>query len=389
MRNSGKAITLFQLIPHREFQELCGRFKIDKRVRKLTAQKQVWALVMAFILKLDSLREVEAGLGIPRSSLSDACANREARFFEELCRLVLWKIHASLKGRKVRQAVRTILAMDSTECRVHGRLSKLDKWKTKTYSKVDGKASTKLHVIWNINGEWIEEFRVTAGRDHDSPVAKTFKIRANCTYVFDRAYNDLSFWWGIVKSGSHLVSRLKDCTRYRSRRFSLLRKTPDAVGVLSDGIWKPTKPALHKASQVPKDFKLRQVVYRDPESKKVFDFVTSDLQASAQEIADIYKRRWAVELLFRWLKGHLKVRALEPRNTNAIRIQLTMAVLVQLLIGLYRILTRDLGTLWDCLRRLRTAWLKAALHPAVLKSGVFDLFVPSAPPGAALTPCYP
>ena len=244
-------------------------------------------------------------------------------------------------------------------------------------------------MIWNVDGEWIEEFRVTAGRDHDAPIAKTLKIRANCTYVFDRAYNELSFWWDIVRKKSHLTSRLKDCTRYRSRRFSLLRKNPDAVGVLSDGIWKPSKPALHKAPQVPKNFQLRHVVYRDPKTKKIFDFVTSDFQASAQEIADIYKRRWAVELLFRWLKGHLKVRALEPRNTNAIRIQLTIAVLVQLLIALYRTLTQDSGTLWDCLRKLRIAWLKAALHPQVLKTGVFDPFAPSPAPGANLMPCYP
>ena len=110
MRNSGKGVSLFQLIPQREFEELCNRFKINKKIRKLTAQKQVWALVMAFVLKLDSLREIEATLGIPRSTLSDACANREARFFEELCKLVLWKIYAQLKGRKIKRAVRTILA---------------------------------------------------------------------------------------------------------------------------------------------------------------------------------------------------------------------------------------------------------------------------------------
>lgn len=389
MRNSGKAVTLFQLIPAKEFQELCERFKIDKRVRRLTAKTQVWALVLAFILKLDSLREIEATLGIPRSSLSDACANREARFFEELCKLVLWKVHASLRGRKMKQAVRTILAMDSTECRVHGSLSKLDKWKTKTCHKVDGKASAKLHVVWNVDGEWIEEFRVTAGRAHDAPVAKTLKIRPNCTYVFDRAYNELAFWWNIIQKGSHFVSRLKEMPRYRMRTFSLNRHCPHQTGVLWDGDWKPSFPALYKNPQIPKDFKLRHVIYRDAVSKKIFHFITSDFQASAQEIADIYKRRWAVELLFRWLKGHLKVRALEPRNTNAIRIQLTVAVLVQLLIALYRILICDSGTLWECLRKLRTAWLKAALHPLVLKTGAFDPFAPSAAPGAATTPCYP
>jgi hypothetical protein len=389
MRNSGKSVSLFQLIPAKEFRELCERFKINKGVRRLTAQKQVWALVMAFILKLDSLQEIEATLGIPRSSLSDACANREALFFEELCKLVLWKIYAQLRGRKVKQAVRTLLAIDSTECRVHGSLSKLNKWKTKKSSKIDGKASTKLHVIWNINGEWVEEFRITAGRCGDAPIAKNLIIRANCTYVFDRAYNEVSYWFNIVKKGAHFVSRLKQMPKYRMRTFSILREKQSQEGVLWDGKWTPSKTIFYLNPQINKNFTLRHIVYRDPETKKVFNFITSDFQAAAQEIADIYKKRWAVELLFRWLKGHLKIRTLEPRNTNAIRIQLTIAILVQLLIALYRIHTRDSGTLWDCLRRLRIAWIKAALHPSVTKTGVFEPFSPSYATVPDLRPCYP
>lgn len=149
MNHIAKGTPLFQLIPAKEFRELCDRYQINKGVRKLTTQKQVWALVMAFLFKLESLREIELTLGIPHSTLSDANANRESQFFEELCRLVLWKIYARLRGRKIKQAVRTILALDSTKCWVHGSLSKLEKWKTKSCSKINGKASTKLHVIWN------------------------------------------------------------------------------------------------------------------------------------------------------------------------------------------------------------------------------------------------
>lgn len=388
LHNSGKAVTLFQLIPPREFNELCDRFQIDKKVRRLTAQKHVWALVMAFIFKLDSLREIEATLGIPKSSLSDAGANREARFFEDLCRLVLWKIYAGLKGRKIKQAVRTILAIDSTECRVHGSLTKLKKWKAKRFKKINGKASTKLHVIWNINGEWIEEFRVTAGRVDDKPVARILKIRANCTYVFDRAYNEVAFWWSIIKKGSHFVSRLKEMPRYRMRTFSFNHNQSNQVGVLWDGKWIPDPVTVLRSPGMPKDFHLRHVIYRAPESKKLFHFVTSDFEAPAQEIADIYKKRWAVELLFRWLKGHLKVRTLEPRNTNAIRIQLIMAVLVQLLVALYRLLSGEKETLWECLRKLRTGWLRAALQTTVTESGLFDQFAPKCNTVADLKACY-
>lgn len=388
MGNNGKGTKIFQLIPSHEFQELCDRFNIDKGVRKLTAQKQAWALVMAFLFKLESLREIELALGIPRSTLSDANANREPQFFEELCRLVLWKIYAHLKGRKIRRAVRTILLMDSTECRVHGSMSGLEKWRSKSSKKIGSKASAKLHVIWNFNGEWIEEFRVTGGRVNDCPAAKTLKIRANCTYVFDRAYNELAFWWSIVHKRSHFISRLKKCSYSKWRHKKLLLETIGLDGVLRDWNWKPSYEVLRKNPHIPKDFMLRHITYRDPETKKVFDFITSDFQASAETIASIYKKRWAVELLFRWLKGHLEIRTLEPRNTNAIKIQLITAVLVQLLLQLYRMLTNFSGTLWDCLRSLRARWVQLAIRQMSEFPDNFDPFGPSRATRAAPKLCY-
>ena len=291
MKYHAKGTTLFQLISPKEFNELCDRFKINQGVRKLTAQKQVWALITAYLFKLESLREIELTLGIPRSTLSDANSNRDAQFFEELCRLVLWKIYGQLRARKIKQAVRTILALDSTECRVHGSLSKLKKWKTKSCSKVNGKASTKLHVMWNLDGEWIEEFRITAGRVNDSAAAKHLKIRPNCTYVFDRAYNELTFWYSIVSKGSHFVSRLKKCSYSKWRHKKLLLENVGRDGVLRDWEWRPSYPVLRKAPHVPKDFKLRHITYRDPLTKKVFDFITSDFDASAETIAVIYKKK--------------------------------------------------------------------------------------------------
>jgi IS4 transposase len=103
--------------------------------------------------------------------------------------------------------------------------------------------------------------------------------------------------------------------------------------VLYDGVYRPCLGVLNKLSCGDRSrAKFRYIVYRDPGTKKVFYFVTSDREASAQSIADIYKKRWAVELVFRWLKGHLNIRYLAPKNKNAIKIQIAMAVLLQLLL---------------------------------------------------------
>jgi hypothetical protein len=308
--------------------------------------------VLAYILKIESSREVELTFGVPKSTFCDANQERCAGFFEELCRLILWKIHAAVRGRKIRRAIRNLLAIDSTECAVHGSAFKFPFWQAK---RGKAKASVKLHVVWNVDGEWIEDFRITPGRKNDSPVSKQFSIAKGSTYVFDRAYNDLVFWWRIVSGGAHLVSRLKECSYSKWRFKELLKNSVGKNGVLLDEEWKPSYPVLRKAPHIPKDFTLRRIVYRDPETKIVFNFITSDFKASTQEIADIYRRRWSVELLFRWLKGHLNIRYFSAKTTNAIRVHVAMAVLVQLLLQLDRLKKRAPGTLWEHLRRIRVA----------------------------------
>lgn len=381
MKNFGNGVKLFQLIPAREFQNLCDRFKINKGVRTLTAQKHVWVLILSYLCKLDSLRDIEAVFGIPKSTLSDANSVREANFFEELCRVILWKILEKVRARKVRQSIRILLAIDSTECVVHGSMIKLPKWRQKKSGSKQ--AGAKLHVIWNLNGEWVEQFHITPVRVHDQPAARMLKIKANCTYVFDRAYNELDFWWAIIKRQSHFVTRLRQMPKYRSRTFSLLQQKENEVGVLWDGQWSPTKMTLWKNPQVPKNFTLRHVIYRDPETKKVFSFVTSDFNAPAQEIADIYRKRWAVELLFRWLKGHLNIRRLGCRNTNAVHVQLATAVLVELLVQLYRLIYKYTGSLWDCLRMIRAALTQ--LGTKTIFCEIFSMLPPNPLSGASLS----
>jgi transposase len=103
------------------------------------------------------------------------------------------------------------------------------------------------------------------------------------------------------------------------------------------------------------------VIYRDPLTQKIFHFVCSDLKITARTIADIYERRWAVELLFRWLKGHLDIRRLPTKTTNAIRTMLAAAVLFQLLLQLKKITDKFKGTLWGLLRSIRADLAKKCL----------------------------
>ena len=297
-------------------------------------------------MRLGSFREVEAALKIPDSTFGDALRERNFGFFQDLCDLILLEIRGRTENRKIKKAIREILAIDSSEINVHGSLFAEPGWKKK-YT-IGHKAAAKLHVVWNVDGEWIDDFTITPCRTGDSPVSFQLRILPGKMYVFDRAYNDFGFWQKIVANESDFTTRLKTSQRIRDLEKKVLRGKEEKSGVLYDAEYVSTS-RLAKFSSM----KLRHIIYRDKLTRKVFHFVTSDQKASAKTIANIYKRRWAVELLFRWMKGHLDIRRLPSKTPNAINTQLAVAVLIQLLLQLKKIISKFKGTLWELLREMR------------------------------------
>jgi hypothetical protein len=361
MRKNRKGQELWQFINREKFDALAVKWEVDKWVREFQTWELTCALVTLMTHRLSSYREVEETLGIPRSTFGDALVKRSYGFFEDVCDMILLEIRARTQDRKLKRAIREVLAIDSTEIRVHGSLFSIPGWRP-THSK-GHQAMVKMHVVWNVDGEWIDDYIITGARRHDSPVSLQFELAANKMYVFDRAYSDIKFWLKVMTAGSHFVTRLKDLSIARLNEGKRA-EAKNKDGVLYDGVYKPHPQSLVNAG-VPKeqrdDVEFRYVIYRDSETKKIFYFVTSDFKSSAQVIADTYKRRWSVELLFRWLKGHLDIRYLELRDTNAVRVQLATAVMVQLLLQLKKIAEQYPGTLWALLRFMRTTLIKESL----------------------------
>ncbi len=355
MKKHLKRRSLFQLINKKKFDALAQKWDMDKGVRSLTTWELTQALLSCYILRLSSYREVEATLGISDSSFGDAVRIRCSGFFEELCELILLEIRAKTQSRKIKKAIRQVLAIDSTEIKVHGSLFSQSGWKQK-HCKGEHQAAAKLHVVWDIEGEWIDDYIITPGRRNDSPVSLEFKLQSHKMYVFDRAYCDFNFWEKITSYKSHFVTRLKSHPKSRYMEIKVLNKNMDKDGVLYDGPYVPTKKGHQK-----KNIKLRHVIYRDPLTRKVFHFISSNNRISAKTIAEIYKQRWAVELLFRWLKGHLDIRRLPAKTKNAVRVMLASAVLFQLLLQLKKITDGFQGTLWELLRKMRAALLQKSL----------------------------
>jgi putative transposase len=357
MQKHLKKFSLYQYIDRLVFDKLVKEWQMDKGVTKFKTWEMTCALIESFISQLGSYRDVHYALSVPRSTLGDALTKRSYGFFQVLCDQILQQIHVETASRKVKKAIREILAIDSTECRVHGSLFSLPGWKQKFCT--GHKAAAKLHVVWNVCGEWIEDFIITPVRKNDSPVSLYFRLLPGKMYVFDRAYNDLSFWYQIMINGSDFVTRLKNYPRNKMKVIRAKIKKSNRCRILFDGIYKPTSFTNHAA--VPRDIEFRHIIYRDPETGKIFHFVTSDFETSATTIAEIYRKRWAVELLFKWLKGHLNIRHLAVKSPNAVKVQLAIAVLVQLLLQLKKIKEKFSGTLWELLRLIRTTLVRESL----------------------------
>jgi hypothetical protein len=344
--------SLLQLIPKNKFDNLVKKWDADKGIKSFSCFEMTCVLIATSILGLDSFRDVEATMNIPKSTFGDALSKRPFGFFQELCVELLKAMKSHVSDRKIKRGIREILALDSSEIVVHGNAYSIPGWQQKAV-RDQHKASSKIHTVWNINNEWIEDFRMTPGRKGDSPVSLEFRVLPGKMYVFDRAYNDLDFWYNITQVDSDFVSRLKSCPRIRILEIKLKIKKLDGVGVLYDGVYKPSKNTFQNHKSVPNNIKFRHIVYRDPATKKLFHFVTSDFNMKALEVAEVYKKRWAVELLYRWMKGHLKIRQLKTYKPNAIKIQLSIAVLVLLLLQFQKIVELISGSLWTHLRRMR------------------------------------
>ncbi len=370
MGKIGKDTPLFQLINFERYEWLAAKWEIDKHVRTLTTKELIGALIEAFVLRLGSTRQIEETLGIPHSTLSDAMATRCSGFFMELCDDILLDIRKRTESRKIRRAIKELLAIDSSECDVHGSMFDRPGWAKK--KGVGKTAGFKLHVVWNVDQEWVEDFLITGNRKHDSPAASRLKLQSGKTYVFDRAYNDLGFWLDIIKEQSDFVTRLKDSATIRALRTTIIdatKESGDYDGVLHDGEYKPSAAMVKRYKEELEDVKFRHIVFRDPDTKKMFDFVTSDFKSEAEEIAAIYKRRWAVELLFRWLKGHLDIRRLPLKNNNAVEVQMAVAIMVQLLLRLKKIITQFQGTLWQLLDKIRSKLHRQGLMGSESREG--------------------
>lgn len=330
MRHQNSVLhSLLKQIPWHDFERLVAAHDADRRVRRLSTKDQLVALLYGQLSGATSLREIEAALSshanrlyhigartVSRSTLADANAKRPAEVFAGLFTRLLGQSRPGLR-RATRSAVRLI---DSTGL----RLSSLSQHWATFSADVFG---AKLHAVYDPDADRPLYFAVTPANVNDITPAKAMPIEPAATYVFDLGYYDYGWWAVLDGARCRIVTRLKTNTRLTVTKE---RTVPAGGDILSDRIGRlPERMARSRKNPFRKP--VREITIRI-DTGKILRIVTNDLRAPAREIADLYRRRWQIELFFRWVKQTLKLRHFLGTSENAVRIQIAVALIAFLLL---------------------------------------------------------
>jgi Transposase DDE domain/Domain of unknown function (DUF4372) len=331
---------LLKHIPWPAFDKLVDEHRADAGVRSLSTKSQFVALLYAQLAGAVSLREIETAMQshsdklyhlgaaqVQRSTLADANRLRSHEVFSGL-----FSHMAQMAGRGFkRSTAEAVRLIDSTSIKLSGLTGDWSRY----YGDVHG---AKAHIVYDPDAEAPLYLSVTASRVNDIVAAKAMPIEPGATYVFDLGYYDFGWWTKLDQLGCRIVTRLKANTPLQHVETRALPATSpllyDRVGFL---------PERMKASRKnPFQDPLREIgVLTD--TGKALRILTNDLDAPAQEVADLYKRRWAIELFFRWVKQTLKIKHFLGRSENAVRIQIAIALIAYLLLRLAKDAVKIVG----------------------------------------------
>jgi Transposase DDE domain/Domain of unknown function (DUF4372) len=322
---------LLKHVPWATFERLVAEHGSDGKQRGVTTKVQLIAMLYGQLSGARGLREIEAGLKshagklyhlggcpVPRTSLADANALRPAVVFAALFSAMVSQFQRGYR-RKLGDCVRLI---DSTSVRLSGLSGK---WAT--FSA--GVCGAKAHIIYDPDTDQPLYLMVTPANVNDITAAKEMPIDPGATYVFDLGYYDFAWWAALHAAGCRIITRLKANTPFAVFES---RAIPTGSSILSDRTgYLPKRLAASRQNPMGGLVREVRVVI---ETGKVLRIFTNDLTASAQEIADLYKRRWAIELFFRWVKQTLKIAHFVGTSENAVRIQIAVALIAFLLLRL-------------------------------------------------------
>ena len=337
--NIGRTVfaQIMDFAPSFHFHQCVDRYKGNYKVKTFTCLDQFLCMAFAQLTYRESLRDIEACLRVAKSklyhmgirstvsrnNLAHANENRDWRIYADFAQ-VLIKIARELYanedfGLELKQAV---YAFDSTTIDLCLSVFPWAKFR-KT------KAAVKLHTLLDLRGNIPVVISITNGKMHDVNALDDLVFEPGAIYIFDKAYVDFARLYGIHQSLAFFVTRAKSNFVFK-RLYS--RPVDKSTGIRADQIIMVT--GFYTLLDYPE--KLRRIRYYDIETKKRFVFLTNNFTLPAIVIAKLYKCRWQVELFFKWIKQHLRIKAFYGTSENALKTQIWIAISVYVLVAIVK-----------------------------------------------------
>ena len=337
--NSGRTVfaQLLDHLPSYEFQKCVTRYRGDYQQKTFSCWDQYLSMAFAQLTYRDSLRDIEACLRsmqgklyhmgfrgkVARSTLADANESRDWRIYADFAQVLIGiarPLHAhDPMGVDLEHS---LYALDSTTIDLCLSLFPWARFR-------QHKAAVKMHTLLDLHGNIPTFIRVTDGKVHDVNILDEIIPEAGSFYVMDRAYVDFDRLYFFTLCSAFFVLRTKENVLLQ-RRYS--HPVDHSTGVRSDHTVILT--AIESVKVYPDA--LRRVSYLDTETNKRLKFLTNNFVLPAFTIAQIYKCRWQVELFFRWIKQHLRIKSFFGTSANAVRTQIWIAVSTYLLVAIVR-----------------------------------------------------
>jgi len=353
--NVGKTLfaQVMEFVPWKTLGRIVDRHKGDAGVRTLTCAELFRVMAFAQLTWRESLRDIEAclaanqtklfhmGMKAPpaRSTLADALERRDWRIYHALAQRLIARAKALYaQDPSVLELDTSVYALDSTT--IDLCLSLFD-WAPFRSTK----AAVKLHTLLDLRGSIPTFLHISDGKLHDVNVLDILPIEAGAFYVMDRGYVDFTRLYAMHQAGAFFVTRAKQGMDAR-RVYS--SPTQRSTGVICDQ--RVMLNGFYSAKAYPEH--LRRVRFKDPESGKTLVFLTNNTVLPALTIAALYKSRWQVELFFKWIKQHLRIKRFIGTSENAVKTQIWCAVATYVLIAIVKKELQLDASLYTCLQIL-------------------------------------
>jgi Domain of unknown function (DUF4372)/Transposase DDE domain len=328
---------LISHLPHKEFQKCVARYDDDSQSRTFSHWDQYLTMAFAQLTYRESLRDIEACLRsvtgklyhlgirskVARTTLADANESRDWRIFADFAQVLIRIARPLYAADPIGVDLdHSVYALDSTTIDLCLSLFPWAKFRRH-------KGAVKMHTLLDLHGNIPTFISITSGKVHDVNILDEIAPEAGAFYVMDRGYVDFERLYVFTLSAAFFVVRTKSNVLIQ-RRYS--HPVDKATGVRSDHTVILT--AINSVKAYPDQ--LRRVSYLDVKTRKRFKFLTNNFMLPALTIAQIYKSRWQVELFFKWIKQHLRIKAFYGTSENAVKTQIWVAVSVYVLVAIVR-----------------------------------------------------